>query len=386
MVTVRTVAALFALVPGLLGAAGFDHFYNLEYDEAIQEFRKAIEQDPANADNHNHLAQAVLYRDMYLAGAIESELVSGNNPFLSRAKIKIPAEDAKMFDGAIARSMEISQARLKSSPKDTRTLYSLGVAYGLRGNYNFLVRRAWMDALKDATQARKLHNRVTELDPGFIDARLVQGVHDYVVGSLPWNWRLLGFLVGFHGDREGGVKTLKLVAREGGLNRVDAEILLAVVYRRERRAAEAIPLLNDLIRRYPRNYILRLEMVQMYADLGKKQEALDVLDAMEKLKQNDAPGYGKLPAEKIYYSRGNLLFWYNDLDPAIENLKRVTARVSAVDLNTGMNAWLRLGQIYDLKKQRNLAEAAYKQAINGAPDSDAAKESRKYLSRPYRRG
>ena len=46
-----------------------------------------------------------------------------------------------------------------------RALYTLGVAYGLRANYNFLVRKAWMDSLRDATTARKLHNRVTELIP-----------------------------------------------------------------------------------------------------------------------------------------------------------------------------------------------------------------------------
>jgi tetratricopeptide (TPR) repeat protein len=367
-------------------AKAFDHFYNLEYDEALAQFRRAIERDPANPNFHNHLAQTVLYRDMFLAGALESELVTGNNPFLRRAKIPFPAEDTATFDSAVATAIELAQAKLKSSPKDTRAMYSLGVAYGLRANYNFLVRKAWLDALKDATQARKLHNGVTRLDAGFIDARLIQGVHDYVVGSLPWNWRFLGFLVGFRGDKETGVRTLKLVAEKGNLNRVDAEILLGVIYRRERRASEAVVLLTDLIRRYPRNFILRLEMVQMYADLGKKQEALDVLETLEKLKLTNAAGYSRLPHEKIYYSRGNLLFWYNDLDRALENLKRVTAKVQSVDLNTEMNAWLRQGQIHDMKGKRQEAIAAYKEAIRGAPDSDAARESRKYLDTPYRRG
>ncbi|MBX5496230.1 MAG: tetratricopeptide repeat protein, partial [Bryobacteraceae bacterium] len=39
-------------------AKGFDHFYNLEYDEAIAEFSKALADDPKDANRHNHLAQA----------------------------------------------------------------------------------------------------------------------------------------------------------------------------------------------------------------------------------------------------------------------------------------------------------------------------------------
>jgi hypothetical protein len=69
------------------------------------------------------------------------------------------------------------------------------------------------------------------------------------VGSLPFAYKLLGFLVGFRGDKETGIRTLRLVAQKGHFNRVDAEVLLAAIYRRERRAKDALPLLADLIRR-----------------------------------------------------------------------------------------------------------------------------------------
>ena len=83
------------------------------------------------------------------------------------------------------------------------------MSHGLRANYNFLVRKAWMDSLKDATAARKAHNRVIEIDPTNTDARLVQGVHDYIIGSLPFHIKILGFIAGFHGDRESGMKALQ---------------------------------------------------------------------------------------------------------------------------------------------------------------------------------
>ncbi len=239
--------------------------------------------------------------------------------------------------------------------------------------------------LRDATAARKAHNRVTELDPNFNDARLVQGVYDYVLGSLSPAWRMLGFFAGFRGDRERGIETLKQVARLGRSNRVDAEILLCAVYRRERRAKEAVPLLSDLIRRFPQNFLLRLELVQMYGDLGEKEKALAVIREVDRLKREKTPGYERLAQEKLRYTRGNLLFWYNDLDLALEDLKAVTANPSAVDLNTGLYAWLRTGQIYDLKKKREDAKKAYLQTVAIAPTSDAANSAQNYLLSRYKR-
>jgi len=364
---------------------GFEHFYNLEYDEAIAAFRRYIERHPREPGGYNHLAQSILYREMLRAGALETELVSGNNPFLRRPKMNPSAEDQRQFDEAIRRSIELSQARLQKNDRDTQALYTLGVAHGLRANYNFLVRKAWRDALRDATTARKLHNRVTELDPNFIDARLVQAVHEYVVGSLPWHWRVLGFLVGFRGSKEEGIRILRQVAEHGQINKMDAKVLLCAIYRRERQPALAVPLIQELLAAFPRNYLLYFELAQMYSDLGDKERALEPLARLERLRASGTPGFNRVPPEKIYFARGNIQFWYRDLDEALENMQRAAAHADVLDLNSGVLAWMRLGQIYDLKGQRQRAIEAYRQAIAYAPESDAAKESQRYLSKPYRR-
>jgi tetratricopeptide (TPR) repeat protein len=384
-VTLAFVVLLLAGFPDPLIQKGFDHFYNLEYDEAIAAFRQYIAKHPDEPRGYNHLAQAILYREMYRTGALETELVSGNNPFLRRPKMNPSPEDQKEFDDAIRRSMELSQARLKENPRDTQALYTLGVAHGLRANYNFLVRKAWMDALRDATQARKLHNRVTELDPNFTDARLVQGVHEYVVGSLPWHWRTLGFLIGFRGNKQQGIRILQEVAEKGDVNKLDAKVLLCAIYRRERKPELAIPLIQELMAAYPRNYLLYFELAQMYSDAGDKDKALETLARLEHLRNSGAPGFARVPMEKIYFARGNIQFWYRDLDQALENIRKAAARADHLDLNTGVLALMRLGQIYDLKGRRQEAIQAYRRAIAYAPESDAAKESRRYLTTPYRR-
>ena len=362
---------------------GFGHFYSLEYDEAIAEFEKQIEAEPREPEHYNYLAQALLYREMYRAGALESELVTGANPFLRREKMEPRLDDLKRFDDAVARAMELAQERLKANPNDLRGLYALGVAHGLRGNCGFLIRKTYMDALRDATQSRKLCQRVVEMDPKQMDARMVLGAHDYIVGSLPGYIRLLGFLTGFAGDKESGIRTLKMVAEKGQNNRMDAAILLGVIYRRERRPMEAIPILLDLVQRYPRNYLYRLEQVQFYSDAGDKAKAVAVLDEVDRLKKAGSVGYQKVSWEKLAFVRGNLLFWYREFDSAIASLKTATAKAEDLDLHTAVMAWLRLGQSYDMKGQRAAAKAAYQAAVNAAPNSDGAKEARRYSGSPY---
>ena len=111
---------------------GFDHFYNLEYAEALAEFRALASKEPDSPDVYNHIAQTVLFREMFRSGALESQLVTLNNPFLRREKMNVSADDEKQFNQAIDRSMELSAARLKTDPNDARAHYALGVSYGDR--------------------------------------------------------------------------------------------------------------------------------------------------------------------------------------------------------------------------------------------------------------
>src|SRR5450432_1178332 len=103
----------------LLIEQGFNHFYNLEYDQAITAFEKAIAQNPRLPDLHNHLAQALIFREMFRNGALESELVSGSNSFLRRPKLNPSPETEKRILDEIAKAMALADARLKQNPKDT---------------------------------------------------------------------------------------------------------------------------------------------------------------------------------------------------------------------------------------------------------------------------
>jgi tetratricopeptide (TPR) repeat protein len=293
-----------------------------------------------------------------------------------------PAEEKLFFD-SINESLRLTAEKIKTNSNDTAALYAQGAALGFRGTYRFLVRKSWLDSLRDVTAARRLHNRVVELDPSNIDARMMQGFHEYVIGSLHWSYRLLSFLTGFKGDRAEGIRTVRLVAEKGNLNKVDAQILLGVVARRERRPQDAIPICLALLERFPRNFLVWFELSQMYADLGDKQSALNALDRIEALKKTAAPGFANLPFERIDFARGNLLFWYDQPADALPFLRKATSNAHALDPNSGVTAWLRLGQSLDLLGHRREAQLAYTQAVSYSPDSEEAKAAKRYLAKKF---
>jgi tetratricopeptide (TPR) repeat protein len=378
---------------GVLGAQttaslverGFDHFYNLEYPEAIADFEQATQRDANDPELHNHVAQALLFREMYRDGALESELVSGNNSFLRRPKMNPEPETERRFLDEVTKAISLSEGRLSRNDKDTGAMYSLGISYGLRSNYFWLVRKSWRDSLRDATTARKWHNRVSELSPADVDARLVQGLHDYIVGSLPWKYRMMGVLVGIRGDKEKGIATIQEVARKGNRNRVDAEFFLGALYRREGQPKIAIPLVQELIGRFPRNYLLRMELSQMYSMAWDGPRALEAVAEVARLKSQHAPGYDRVPWEKIWFQQGTIQFWFREPQKALENMKKVAAGAEELDLNTASYAFLRVGQLYDLDGRRNDALDWYRKGIAYAPQAEGSQEARKYLSAPYRR-
>ncbi len=364
---------------------GFVDFYNNRFDDALKYFEGQVRAHPGDPEQYNHVAQAILYREMFRDGALESELVSGTNPFLRRAKMEISSADKQRFAASIAESEKLCKAGLQKDANDLLALYALGVAHGLQANYLFLVEKAWVPALREATAARKQDERIMRIDPSFTDARLILGLDEYVAGSLPFYLRALGSVGGFHGDKKAGIRQLEDVAEHGVMNKYDAATLLAVIYRREHQPRQAIPLLECLANTFPENYLFRLEMVQMYSDLGEKNAALQVLAQVRHLKVDGAPGYKDLPLEKLHYLKGNLLFWYSDLGPALADLKQATQRADELDLSTAVLAWLRLGQVYDLQGNHEHAVEAYREAAKMAPDSAAAVEAKGYITTPYRR-
>ena len=228
-----------------------------------------------------------------------------NDSFVGQAHRTADPKVKERIKQLVERAEGLEEQELKADPKNTDALYARGVTRAQFSLYTALVERAWISALRNAVGARHDHERVLELDPKYVDAKLVVGTHNFVMGSLPWSVKAAVALVGLTGTKEKGLQYLRDVADSNGENSVDARVVLALFLRREHRYDEARGLMHDLAFRYSRNYLFPLEEANLLRAGGHPAEAAS---SYRKVLQAGREGkYGALHYEISAWGLGALL-------------------------------------------------------------------------------
>lgn len=278
--------------------SGDNHFYNLEYDQAITDYTKLIQQNVDDPIPYNDLASARLNKELSRLGLLDSSALSRDNSFLRNKRPQAdPAVRTLVFD-TLERGRGKAEILLARNPRNTSALYSLCTGFGLRATYEFMVDKAWFAALRDGSKARSYCDQAQKSDPEFVDAYLVLGVYEYTAGSLPRAVKLLA-LGGLRGSKKKGLEYVNRVAQHGKYDRDAARVLLAVLYRRENNPLEAARILQTLIADYPRNYLFWLELASMYSDAGQPERALGTLRSLLQKADENNSGYRSLPRETV---------------------------------------------------------------------------------------
>ncbi len=159
---------------------------NLDYDEAEKRLQTFLERNPEDLPALNLLATVVLYREMFQRGLLESQLYRDQGEIFKPKQEPLSAEFQQRLAEVVGRPQAAAEQRLQSDPKNKDAMYWAGVAHGTRATYEFALRRAWLAALQEAKDATRYHRDLMKLDPAYVDAQLIVGINDYVVGSLPW--------------------------------------------------------------------------------------------------------------------------------------------------------------------------------------------------------
>src|SRR5277367_458493 len=187
--------------PDPLNQAAFDHYYNLDYDAAIQDFEKILARHPNDPFAVNHLLSAVQVRELYRMGAMNTGDYSNDN-FIGTAHRPADPSQKERIKQLVKQAEKLEEAVLARDPGDVDALYARGVTRGQFALYTALIERAWFSALRNAVGARQDHEQVLELDPGYTDAKLVVGAHYYVLGTFQFAWKWAGGLAGLSGEKD----------------------------------------------------------------------------------------------------------------------------------------------------------------------------------------
>jgi tetratricopeptide (TPR) repeat protein len=358
--------------PWVFARAGNEHFYNVEYDEAIADFEKALAGDPENALFYNYLANAYLFREMYRLGLLDGNLYDASNSFLESKKPEPNSTEIARINGLLKRVRGICEDRLKKNPRDVDALYALGVTYAIEGSMKFTLDKSWTEALRAGSRANSYHERVLALDPSYHDAKLVTGMYQYIVGSIPRSVKWLAFLLGYRGSRTRGVELMQEAMVKGKNTTSAAAFLLSVVYAREKMHEYSRRLLRPLSEFYPRNPLVPLEIGRSYIREGNLKKALEIYVQVARDMEAGKPGYHRLPRERLWYQIGFLYQRQGQFAEALEAYERVAEQGSdgLLKAYTG----LRRGEIYIAQNRLDNARAEYRR-VAAMPYEEARRQA-----------
>ena len=363
-----------------LTQSGFEHFYSLEYDQAIQDFQKAFEARPDEPKAINHLLEARLFQQLYKYNALDTRLYTKQR-FLTSKQVPIEQAAKKQLAELTDRAMAASEKRLRNDPRDVQALYSRGVTEGLRSTYLAVAEHSFWSALKYALAARHDHEQVLKLQPNFSDAKTVVGAHNYVVGNLSLPVKAMAGIAGIHGDKNRGLQMLAEAGNAGGESSTDARVTLALFLRREERYSEAIDVVRTLTREHPHNFLFALEEGNLLRDSGRGPESIDVY---KRLLDGCADGkYPEAHVEMAQFALGEALRGQNQLAEAIEAYRSAIG-TSGYDPDLHQRALLAAGEVLDLMTKRQDALTEYRAAIAVDSGTEEADIARKYLEKPYK--
>ena len=360
--------------------SAFEHFYNLDYDRSIQEFQKVLDRHPGDPSAVNHLLTAVLLRELYRMGAMNTGEYA-NDSFIGQAHRPADPKAKEWIKQLVDRAESLEEQSLKANPNNVNALYARGVTRAQFSLYTALVERAWFSALRNAVGARRDHERVLDLDPNYVDAKLVVGTHNYVVGSLPWSVKVAVAMVGLNGTKEKGFEYLREVASSSGENNIDAKVVMSLFLRRERRFDEARVYMHELAVRFPRNYLFPLEEANLLRSGGHPSDAAV---AYRRVWQNGREGkYGSLHYEIAAWGLGELMRSQKDYAAAAAAFEMVN-EAQDPDPEILQKANLAAGEMYDVLQKRDLAMKKYESVLAANGSTPPAEQARKHIREAYR--
>lgn len=133
----------------------------------------------------------------------------------------------------------------------------LGGIYGYAARIKG-VQREWYDAFSMGKSGINLYEDILDSDPGYSDAHLLLGMSEYYSARLSGFAGFITSLLGMGGERDSGLRQIKIAADKAKIVKPQAILLLAEIYSRmEDNSLQSLPYFESIIKSYPdNNYVL----------------------------------------------------------------------------------------------------------------------------------
>jgi tetratricopeptide (TPR) repeat protein len=243
-----------------------DKIYSFDLDGAIEAAKRMQQEQPNHPLGYLLETEALWWR----IWCTSAEFRYGMSD--ARRRAKLPA-DQHYFDLA-AKALSLAEAQNKQHESAEMQFYA-GLAdaadarfYGLRVEYR--------NTARFAVRGREHLLRAKAMDPDLADADLGLGLYNYYVDTLSGIAKVLRFFMGIPGgSKQEGIRLLEHATAEGVLTPSVARFYLALnLHRYDQQYEKALGVIGPLAEKYPGNPLFQLARGDLYAKLGRKQQAL----------------------------------------------------------------------------------------------------------------
>jgi Tfp pilus assembly protein PilF len=361
---------------------GLRFIYSLEHARAEELFGHMIAAAPADPTGYAYLAATIWLRELTAQQELSIDRFAASDFFaeLPRRLVQVDSAVEARFRQVSGQALERVRARLAKNPRDRAALFLAGLAYQNLASLEASLKRNWWAAFRYGSRTFGYSRELLALDPAFADARLATGVYNYVAGSLGWSVRWLALLMGYRGSRSRGKQDLETAVREAQLTGDDARVILALVYTREHDYRRAYQHLEALLRRYPRNYLVHLDMAGLELRMGQPARAVAIYEDVLRRRDAAEPSYRELERAAVCTRLGAALREQRDFAAAVEWLRRGLASPGVSERAAAL-AHLELGKTLEQAGRREEADSEYRLAA-AAPDfAGSRQEARQRLDR-----
>lgn len=190
----------------------------------------------------------------------------------ARRRSKLPAD--QHYLELATKASSLASAQVQKSDSAEMQLYA-GMAdaaaarlYALRGEYR--------NTARFGVRARDHFLRAKTLDPSLADADFGLGLYNYYVDTLSAMAKILRFFMGIPGgSKQEGIRLLEHAIADGVLTPGVARFYLAMnLHRYDQQYERALTIISPLVEKYPSNPLFQLARGDLFAKLGRKQQAL----------------------------------------------------------------------------------------------------------------
>ena len=240
----------------------FHRMYDFDFPGVYAILDAQQSQNPSFALVYSVRAVALMFSELDRMRILETDFFVNDNK-VTGVKLKADPRVRERIFANTAEARRLAGARLAAGPvghpDDRDAMLAMCMAAGVETDYTILVEKRYFRSFWLSKQSQLYARKLLALNPPVYDAHLTLGMVEYVVGSMNAFFRLFVHFDQIKGSRQQGAEHLKLVAEHGRFYPPLARILLSVIYLRDKRPEEALPLLTGLAREYPENPLLQRE-------------------------------------------------------------------------------------------------------------------------------